>query len=82
MNAIVKKPVGYLPREISRISKFTIERGAIADVELTSDHYRRSPLVQGGLEIKRKVTVKVSYATATQVTGITYDNLQNVWDIL
>ena len=77
MNALVEKPVGYLPREI-----FTIERGAIVDVELTSDHYRRSPFVQGGQKIKCEVTVKVSYATPTQVTGITYDNLQNIWDIL
>ena len=71
-----------MPREISRVSKFTIERGTIVDVELTSDHYRRLTLVQGGLEIKCEVTVKVSYATPTQVTGITYDNLQNIWDIL
>ena len=70
MNVIVKKPVEYLPQEISRVSKFTIERGAIVDVELTSDHYRTSPLVKGGLEIKCKVTVKVPYATPTQLTGI------------
>ena len=38
------------------------------DVELTSDHYRRSPLVQGRLEIKCKVTVKVPNATPRQVT--------------
>ena len=71
-----------MPREISKVSKFTIERGTIEDVELTSDHYRRSPLVQGGPKIKCEVTVKVSYAIPTQVTGITYDNLQNIWDIL
>ena len=38
------------------------------DVKLTSDHYRRSPLVQGGQEIKCKVTVKVSNSTPRQVT--------------
>ena len=38
------------------------------DVELTSDHYRRSPLVQGGQEIKYKVTVKVPNTTGRQVT--------------
>ena len=37
------------------------------DVELTSDHYISSPLVQGGLEIKCKVTVKVSIATHRQL---------------
>ena len=44
-----------------------IERGATADVELNSDQYR-SALVQGGLEIKCKVTVKVPNATSRQVT--------------
>ena len=53
-----EKRVGHLPQGISRVTKFIIERGAIVDVELTSDHYRRSPLVQGGLEIKCNVTIK------------------------
>ena len=63
-----EKPVGHLPQEISRVTKFIIKHGATVDVELTSDHYRRSPLVQGGLEIKCKVTVKVPSATPRQVT--------------
>ena len=63
-----EKPIGHLSREISRITKFIIEQGATKDVELTSDHYRRSPLVQGGLEIKCKVTIKVPNATPRQVT--------------
>ena len=63
-----EKPVGHLPREISRVTKFIIERGATTDVELTSDHYRRSPLVQGGQEIKYNVTVKVPNTTPRQVT--------------
>ena len=62
-----EKPVGHFPREISRVTKFIIEPGATVDVELTSDHYRRSPLVQGGLEIKCEVTVKVSNATPKKV---------------
>ena len=56
-----------------------VERGATVDVELTSDHYRRPPLVQGGLEIKCNVTGTVSLATPRQVTGITYNNSQNIW---
>ena len=52
-----------MSREISRITKCIIEQGATKDVELTSDRYRRSPLVQGGLEIKCKVTIKVPNAT-------------------
>ena len=44
-------PVGHLPMEISRTTKFLIDRGATVTAELTSDHYRRSPLIQGGIEI-------------------------------
>jgi len=52
--------VGHLPREISRITKFMLHRGAFVNAELTSRHYRRSPLVQGGLEIKCKISVKTN----------------------
>ena len=52
-------PVGHLPREISRATKFFIERGASISVQLTSKHYRRSPLVQGGMEIACKVTASI-----------------------
>ena len=44
---------------MSRVTKFIIERGATVDVDLTSDQYQRTPLVQGGLEInatRRQVT--------------------------
>ena len=41
--------VGHLPREISRATKYFMDRGG--KVTLTSKHYRRSPLVQGGMEI-------------------------------
>ena len=51
--------VGHLPREISRITKFFIDRGAVVFVQLTSRHYRRSPLVQGGMEIACLVTVRI-----------------------
>ena len=61
-------PVTHLPPEISRATKFIIEREATVDLELTSDHYKRSPLVQSGLEIKCKVTVKVPCATPRLVT--------------
>ena len=63
-----EKFVEHLPREISSATKFIIEQGATVDVEITSDHHRRSPLVQGGLEIKCKFTVKVPNATPRQVT--------------
>ena len=43
--------VGHLPREISRATKFFMDRVGKATVTLTSEHYRRSSLVQGGMEI-------------------------------
>ena len=35
-----------------------MSRGAIVSVQLTSEHYRRSPIVEGGMEIACKVTGK------------------------
>ena len=51
--------VGHLPREISRVTKFYLDRGATMYCELSSSHYRRSPLVQGGPEIACRVIVKM-----------------------
>ena len=65
----IEKPVRHLPREISRVTKsitVIIERGATAVVEWTSNTYRGSPFVQGGLEIKCKVTDKVPSTTPRQ----------------
>ena len=45
--------------EISRRTKYPMNRGATFCLELLSTNYRRSPLVQGGLEIPAKVTVKM-----------------------
>ena len=47
--------VGHLPIEISRASKYLMDRGASFTVQLTSKNYGRSPLIQGGLEIPAKV---------------------------
>ena len=52
-----KKTVGDLPRETSRPTKFLIDRGTRVTVEITSSHYRESPLLQGWLEVRCKVTV-------------------------
>ena len=52
-----KITVGHLPREISRPTKFWLDRGAEIVAEMESSHYRRSPLIQGGLEIRCKVSV-------------------------
>ena len=51
--------VGHLPKELSRITKFYLDRGASMHVALTSKHYRRSPLVQGGIEIACLVVTRM-----------------------
>ena len=43
--------IGHLPMETSRITKFIIDRGAQVAVKIRGRHYRRSPLVQGGLKV-------------------------------
>ena len=53
------KVVGHLPREISRATKFLLDRNAQISVILTSADCRRSLLVQVGLEIACKVIVKL-----------------------
>ena len=50
---------GHLPREISRPTKFLLDRGASVTATLTDTNYRRSPLFQGGLEIQCKVEVEM-----------------------
>ena len=51
--------VGHLPMEISRVTKFLLGRGPVIIAPLNTTNYRRSPLVQGGLEIASKVTVRM-----------------------
>ena len=48
--------VGHLPREISRPRKFLIDRGARVTAQITNPHYRKSPLLQGGMEVRCKVS--------------------------
>ena len=51
--------VGHLLREISRATKFLLDHGAKISLRLFSTHYRRSLLVQGGLEIPCHKTTKL-----------------------
>ena len=57
--------VGHLPNEISKVTKYLLDRGFTMYCKLSSRHYRRSPLVQGGLEIQCEV-VLISRATMLQ----------------
>ena len=49
--------VGHLPMEISQITKFIINRGAQVTVKIRGKHYRRSPLVQRGLEVPCEIKI-------------------------
>ena len=49
--------IDHLPREISRPTKFLIDRGAAVTAKVSSTNIRRSPLFQGGLGIPCIVTV-------------------------
>ena len=59
--------VGHLPREISRATKFLLDRGAVVTTTISSNTYRRSPLVQGGLEIPCTVTIKMPSASMKNI---------------
>ena len=72
--------VGHLPKEISRVTKYFLDRGISMHCKLTSRHYRRSPLVQGGLEIKCEVVIN-SRATVLQsrLTARYLELVQNLY---
>ena len=52
--------VGHLPREISRFTRFIILHGATVKVKVSDTKYRRSPLIQGRLEIPVEVQMENS----------------------
>ena len=45
------------PSELSRTTKFLLNRGGVISAVLSSTHYNRSPLVQGGMETPSKASV-------------------------
>ena len=51
--------VGHLSLELSRITYFIVQRGATVTAKVCGKHYRRSPLIQGGLEVPCQVTVSM-----------------------
>ena len=54
---------GHLPREISRFTRFLISRGADVFLTVKDTHFRRSLLIQGGLEIPVETTVRMEAST-------------------
>ena len=69
--------IGHIPMEISRVTKYFMERGAAVTAQLTGVHYRRSPLVQGGLEILCKITVTISGKASNLLCMEKYKHILN-----
>ena len=69
------KIVGHLPMEISRVTKFLLNKGANVSAKLTNTHCRRLPLVQGGIEIPCVVTVSMPDTVINQLLIERYKQL-------
>ena len=67
--------VGHLPMELSRITKFLIDRGAKVEAQLSSANYWRSPLIQGGLEISCGIIVTMPGTIDNQLISEKYKKL-------
>ena len=69
--------VGHLPMEISRITKFIVDRGGKCTLKIRGMHYRRSPLVQGGLEVPCEVTITMIGSVVNHLLLTRYESLLN-----
>ena len=69
------KIVGHLPMEISRITKFIEDRGAKISLKIRGRHYRRSPLIQGGLEVPCDVTITMVRSVVNHLLLTRYEAL-------
>ena len=49
----------HLPRKMSRATRFFLLRGGVVCAKVIGKNHRRSPLVQGGLEIPVQVTAEM-----------------------
>ena len=67
--------VGHLSKESSRFTYFIILHGARVSVKVVSVHHRRSPLVQGGLEIPIKLTIEMEHTEKSQLSIKKYEAL-------
>ena len=67
--------VGHLPMEISRITKFIEDRGAKISLKIRGRHYRRSPLIQGGLEVPCDITITMVRSVVNHLLLTRYEAL-------
>ena len=71
----VESTVGHLPKEISRSTRYILFYGAIVTAKVIDTHHRRSPLVQGGLEIPIEVTLTMKYSLENKEAMVKYEEL-------
>ena len=67
--------VGHLPMQISRITKFILQKGATEQATVTRKHYRRSCLIQNGLEGPCIVTVTMPGSIMKHLLIARYEKL-------
>ena len=67
--------VGHLPMEMSRITYFIVQRGATVTAKVCGKHYRRSPLIQGELEVPCQVTVSMPGSIVNHLLLSRYETL-------
>ena len=67
--------VGHLAKEISRLTMFIMLYGAIVTVKVASVQQRKSPLVQGGLEIPVLVMVQMTFDAKKKKALTKYDKI-------
>ena len=69
--------VGHLPKEVSRLVTFILAHGAEVSVKVMDNNHRRSPLIQGGLEIPILVIIKMSHSEKNQAKLAKLEELIN-----
>ena len=69
--------VGHLPLELSQFKKCLLDRGTVVISKLSSTRYRRSVLVQRGLEIPCQVKAEIIATEKNKCILARYLNLLN-----
>ena len=72
-----EQTVGHLPLELSQFKKCLLDRGAVVISKLSSTRYRRSVLVQRGLEIPCQVKAEIIATEKNKCILARYLNLLN-----
>ena len=67
--------MGHLPMEISRITKFILQRGARVQATVTGKHCRHSALIQGVLEVPCLATVAMPGGKMNHLLTARYEKL-------